>query len=194
MAVVFWVFEIKLTIFFISANVFLLFPCPSFHQGTTVAKYTLHANEGHQKTNFATICIVLEDSDQQSFCLLFIDRSADILAQAMEQCIRLTIRKSCWIKLSDFSLWVHITIQLVNMVAPLQLSLGLELIHSVWMSHSVPLDLMMVYFDYGLWTSLLSSWKLVIILMYQIFNCLLILLINYHNQFYLKIVDLVYRG
>ena len=110
---------------------FLLFPCPSFHQGTTVAKYTLHANEGHQKTNFATICIVLKDSDQQSFCLLFIDRSADILAQAMEQCIRLTIRKSCWIKLSDFSLWVHITIQLVNMVAPLQLSLGLELTHSV---------------------------------------------------------------
>ena len=110
---------------------FLLFPCPSFHQGTTVAKYTLHANEGHQKTNFATICIVLEDSAQQSFCLLFIDRSADILAQAMEQCIRLTIRRSCWTKLSDFSLWVHITILLVNMVAPLQLSLGLELTHSV---------------------------------------------------------------
>ena len=75
--------------------------------------------------------VVLEDSDQQSSFLLFIDRSADILAQAMEQCIRLTIRRSCWTKLSDFSLWVHITILWVNMVAPLQLSLGLELTHSV---------------------------------------------------------------
>lgn len=169
MAVVCWVFEIKLTIFFFSANVFLPFPFPLFHQGTTVARYKLHANQGHQGTNFTTKCIVLEDSDQQSSCLLFVDYSADILAQAMEQCIRLTIRRSCWTKLSDFSLWVHITILLVNMVAPLQLSLGLELTHSVWMSHSVPLDLMMVYFDYGLWTSLLSSLKLVIILMYQIF-------------------------
>ena len=37
----------------------LPFPCPSFHQSTTVAKYKLHANEGHPKTNFGTICIQL---------------------------------------------------------------------------------------------------------------------------------------